>query len=270
MATSTPATTLDLARTDILGVGIHATHMRQAVSAIDEAARNRRKGYVCVTGVHGVMEAQSDGEFKKILNRSMLTTPDGMPTVWVGRLQGFREMDRVYGPDLMLEVCRMSAERGYSHFLYGGKDGVVEKLADSLRARYPKLNIVGMQTPPFRSLNASEELALIENVRKTRPDFLWVGLSTPKQERFMARHIGTLDCTLMLGVGAAFDIHTGMAKDAPHWVKRAGLQWLHRLLQEPRRLWKRYLVNNPKFIWSIFMQVLRQGFAVRRVEEPGK
>lgn len=262
--------TTDLARADILGVGIHAINMRQAVLAIDDAARNRRKGYVCVTGVHGVMEAQSDGEFKTILNYSLLTTPDGMPTVWVGRLQGFREMDRVYGPDLMLEVCRISEERGYSHFLYGGNDGVVEKLAGSLRVRYPKLNIVGMRTPPFRSLNATEELALREHVRKTRPDFMWVGLSTPKQERFMAGHIGTLDCTLMLGVGAAFDIHTGSTKDAPHWVKRAGLQWLHRFLQEPRRLWKRYLLNNPRFIWNIFMQVLRQGFTARSAGELGK
>jgi len=244
--------------------------MTQAVLAIDEAARNHRKGYVCVTGVHGVMEAHSDREFKKILNRSLLTTPDGMPTVWVGRLQGFREMDRVYGPELMLEVCRMSEERGYSHFLYGGNEGVVEKLASSLRVRYPRLNIVGMRTPPFRPLNPVEESALREHVHQTRPDFMWIGLSTPKQERFMAGHIGDLDCTVMLGVGAAFDIHAGLTDDAPKWVKQAGLQWVHRLLQEPRRLWKRYLLNNPRFAWNISKQVLRQGFAARKINEFSK
>jgi N-acetylglucosaminyldiphosphoundecaprenol N-acetyl-beta-D-mannosaminyltransferase len=259
--------TIKLERTDVLGVGVHAINMQQAVSVIDQAARDRRKGYVCVTGVHGVMEAQSDSEFKQILNNSILTTPDGMPTVWVGRLQGFREMDRVYGPDLMLEVCQLSEERGYTHFLYGGNKGVVEKLADSLRTRYPRINIVGMRTPPFRPLNLEEELALREHVWNTRPDFVWVGLSTPKQERFMAEYIGVLECTLMLGVGAAFDIHTGATKDAPRWMKQAGLQWLHRLIQEPRRLWKRYFINNPKFILNICLQVIRQGFAPHSTEE---
>src|SRR5580692_13205944 len=139
----------NLARVNVLGVGVHAINMEQAVAAIDHAVRNRHKGYVCVTGVHGVMEAQSDSGFKEILNNSLLTTPDGMPTVWVGRLQGFRQMDRVYGPDLMLEVCRLSEERGYTHFFYGGNHGVAEKLAEALRMRYPGLNIVGTTTPPF-------------------------------------------------------------------------------------------------------------------------
>jgi len=256
----------NLTRANILGVGVHAINMEQAVAAIDQAVRNRRKGYVCVTGVHGVMEAQVDSEFKKILNNSLLTTPDGMPTVWVGRLQGFRHMDRVYGPDLMLEVCRLSEERGYTHYFYGGKNGIAEKLANALRKRFRQLNIVGMITPPFGPLNPTEEQKLQEQIMKARPDFVWVGLSTPKQERFMANHIGALDCTLMLGVGAAFDVHAGMTKDAPQWMKRAGLQWFHRLLQEPSRLWKRYLINNPKFIFNIVLQLLRQGFSPRMNE----
>jgi N-acetylglucosaminyldiphosphoundecaprenol N-acetyl-beta-D-mannosaminyltransferase len=255
-----------LARADVLGVGVHAINMQQAVAAIDSAIRDRRKGYVCVTGVHGVMEAQSDSEFKKILNNSLLTTPDGMPTVWVGRLQGFELMDRVYGPDLMLEICRLSEKRGYRHFFYGGNDGIAERLADSLRSRYQNLNVVGVATPPFRPLNPAEEESLRQRVSEARPDFVWVGLSTPKQERFMAKHIKTLDCTLMLGVGAAFDIHTGMTKDPPEWVKQAGLQWVYRFVQEPRRLWKRYLVNNPKFIFKITLQILRQGLSSRPKE----
>jgi N-acetylglucosaminyldiphosphoundecaprenol N-acetyl-beta-D-mannosaminyltransferase len=257
----------NLARANVLGVGVHAINMEQAVAAIDQAVRKRRKGYVCVTGVHGVMEAQSDSEFKEILNNSLLTTPDGMPMVWVGHLQGFRHMDRVYGPDLMLEVCRLSEERGYTHFFYGGNEGIAEKLAEALRTRYRKLIVVGMNTPPFRALNPAEEQALQDHVMRARPDFVWVGLSTPKQERFMADHIGALDCTLMLGVGAAFDVHTGVKKDAPRWVKQAGLQWFHRLLQEPSRLWKRYLINNPKFIFKITLQLLRQGFSPSRHEK---
>ena len=258
---------LNRARADILGIGVHAINMQQAVAAIDDAVRARRKGYVCVTGVHGVMEAQSDVEFKRILNNSLLTTPDGMPTVWVGRLQGFQQMERVYGPDLMLEVCRLSEERGYTHYFYGGNDGIAAKLANSLRERFPKLRVVGSTTPPFRSLNPVEELALREELEKSRPDLFWVGLSTPKQERFMARYFESLNCTLMLGVGAAFDIHAGIKKDAPAWIKRSGLQWLHRLLQEPKRLWKRYLVNNPKFIFEITLQLLRQGFSLRVPEK---
>jgi N-acetylglucosaminyldiphosphoundecaprenol N-acetyl-beta-D-mannosaminyltransferase len=257
----------NLARVNVLGVGVHAINMEQAVAAIDHAVRNRRKGYVCVTGVHGVMEAQSDDKFKEILNNSLLTTPDGMPTVWVGRLQGFRHMDRVYGPDLMLEICRLSAERGYTHYFYGGNEGVAQKLVDSLRTRYRELNVVGMSTPPFRPLNPAEEQELLEHVKKAQPDFVWVGLSTPKQERFMANHIEALDCTLMLGVGAAFDVHAGMTKDAPHWVKRAGLQWLHRLLQEPSRLWKRYLRIIPRFIFNITLQLLRESFSPRAHEK---
>lgn len=256
----------DLTRADVLGVGVHAINMPQAVATIDGAIRNRQKGYVCVTGVHGVMEAQSDSEFKNILNNSLLTTPDGMPTVWVGRMQGFQHMDRVYGPDLMLEICRLSADRGYTHFFYGGNEGIAERLADSLSRRYQNLNVVGVATPPFRPLNPTEEESLRQQVNKVRPDFMWVGLSTPKQERFMAKHIAGLDCTLMLGVGAAFDIHTGVTKDPPQWVKRAGLQWFYRFLQEPRRLWRRYLINNPKFIFKIALQVMRQGLSSRPKE----
>ena len=165
----------NLARANVLGVGVHAINMEQAVAVIDQTVRDRRKGYVCVTGVHGVMEAQSDAEFKQILNNSLLTTPDGMPTVWVGRLQGFRQMDRVYGPDLMLEVCRLSEERGYTHFFYGGNHGVAEKLASALLLRYPKLNVVGMFTPPFRPLNPAEVNAFRERITEAQPDFVWVG-----------------------------------------------------------------------------------------------
>jgi len=213
------------------------------------------RGYICVTGVHGVMEAQSDLVFRSILNRSFITTPDGMPTVWVGRAQGHSKMSRVYGPDYILRMCERSLTRGYRHFFYGGNPGVAERLAQNLSCRYPGLQIAGTYTPPFRALNASEESELILQLEHSEADILWVGLSTPKQERFMAHYINKLNVRLMVGVGAAFDIHTGRTRDAPTWMKASGLQWLHRLVQEPRRLGKRYLVNNPQFIWKVLLQL---------------
>ncbi len=241
---------------NVLGVMVHAIDMSQAVEILDSAIANGKKGYVCVTGVHGVIEAQKDHAFKAILNSSLLTTPDGMPTVWVGRIQGYAHMRRVCGPDFMPAVCAMSLKKNYTHFLYGGCEGVAEELKEVLTRRFPGLNIVGTHTPPFRSLTRKEEAELLQMVASLKPDIFWVGLSTPKQERFMAQYIQKMDTKLMVGVGAAFDFHIGKIRDAPDWMKNAGLQWLHRLYQEPTRLWRRYLVNNPQFIAKATLQVL--------------
>ncbi|HZI31587.1 MAG TPA: WecB/TagA/CpsF family glycosyltransferase [Candidatus Binatia bacterium] len=241
-------------RVNVLGVGISVLNLRTALDAIAEAVRERRKGYICVTGVHGVMEAQDDAEFKRILNGAFLCTPDGMPMVWAGRLNGHRDMRRVYGPDLMLDVCAWSEGSGCKHFFYGGADGVAELLARKLREKFPKLEVVGTYTPPFRRLNADEEIRLQEQIRAARPDILWVGLSTPKQEKFMAEYLPKLEVTLMAGVGAAFDFHAGRMQQAPRWMQRCGLEWFFRLCSEPRRLWKRYLRNNPRFILKFLGQ----------------
>ncbi|HEY3927059.1 MAG TPA: WecB/TagA/CpsF family glycosyltransferase [Candidatus Koribacter sp.] len=246
----------ELQRCNILGVGVHAINMDLAVDTLERAVESREKGYVCVTGVHGIMEAQRDHSLRSTLNRSLLTTPDGMPTVWVGRWYGQSHMDRVYGPDMMLEVCRRSVAKGYTHFFYGGNTGVAEELKSSLTEKFPGLRVVGTYTPPFRPLNDRERSDLQATVAQCRPDFFWVGLSTPKQERFMAEYLPLLDATVMCGVGAAFDVHTGRIQDSPRWVKRSGLQWAHRLFQEPRRLGRRYLVNNPKFMFAITSQIL--------------
>ncbi len=217
--------------------------------------RARRKGYICVTGVHGVMEAQDDAAFKKILNDAFLCTPDGMPMVWAGKLAGHRDMRRVYGPDLMLDICAWSETSGCKHFFYGGADGVAELLAQKLKAKFPKLAVVGCYTPPFRALTADEEAQLQAQVRAARPDILWVGLSTPKQEKFMAEFLPKLDTTLMIGVGAAFDFHSGRVKQAPRWMQRSGLEWFYRLCSEPRRLAKRYCRNNPLFLLKFLAQL---------------
>ncbi len=244
---------------EILGVRVSAVGMSRVLELVERCVSRRRPAYICVTGVHGVMEAQSDPDLMNILNNSVINTPDGMPMSWVGWLQGFKGMDRVYGPDLMLEVCRISADRGYRHFFYGGKEDVAPQLARNLCERFQGLQVVGTYTPPFRPLSAEEDKELIMKVQEAHPDFVWVGLSTPKQEKFMAAYSSRLGVPLMIGVGAAFDIHTGRVKDAPSWMKRTGLQWFHRLLQEPRRLSKRYLVNNPRFV----LEVSRQLFGAR-------
>ena len=242
-------------RINVLGVGISVLNLRTALAAIADAVRAQRKGYVCVTGVHGVMEAQDEAAFKKILNGAFLCTPDGMPMVWAGKLYGHAEMSRVYGPDLMLDVCAWSEASGAKHFFYGGADGVAERLAQKLKVKFPKLQVVGIFTPPFRALNADEEKNLAAQVAATRPDIFWVGLSTPKQEKFMAEFLPKLDATVMIGVGAAFDFHSGRVRQAPRWMQRSGLEWFYRLGSEPRRLAKRYCRNNPLFVWKFFSQL---------------
>jgi N-acetylglucosaminyldiphosphoundecaprenol N-acetyl-beta-D-mannosaminyltransferase len=243
-------------RINVLGVGISVLNLRTALEAMIEAIRTRRKGYICVTGVHGVMEAQDDAAFKQILNGAFLCTPDGMPMVWAGKLNGHRAMGRVYGPDLMLDVCAWSEQSGCRHFFYGGGEGVAELLAEKLRARFPKLQVAGTFMPPFRPLTPEEEQALQAQIRAAQPDILWVGLSTPKQEKFMAEYLPKLDVTLMVGVGAAFDFHSGRVRQAPRWMQRSGLEWFYRLCSEPRRLGRRYLRNNPLFVLGFLAQWL--------------
>lgn len=264
-------------RANVLGVGVHALDMRTAVEFVESSISRGLKGYVCVTGVHGVMEAQRSAEFRKILDRALLVTPDGTPTVWVGRLQKHRRMGRVFGPDFMRNVCGSSVKNGYTHFLYGGKPGVAEELREKLEQWFPGIRVAGTFTPPFRPLNYQEQGELEETIAKLAPDIIWVGLSTPKQERFMAGTIDRVSCKLMIGVGAAFDIHTGKLKDAPGWVKNWGLQWLHRLYQEPSRLWKRYLINNSAFLWHLVLQVSglrryelsRESISINPAQSPG-
>jgi len=246
----------DIPRFNVLGVSLCAMDLRIATAAVLEAARERRKGYVCVTGVHGVSEAQRDPAFRRVLNRAFLNTTDGMPLVWLGRHFAGPEVDRVYGPDLMLALFAATQRGEASHFLYGGAPGVAEELKAKLEARFPGVRIAGTFTPPFRPLDDAEERALADLVRERKPDLMWIGLSTPKQERFMAEHLARLDTTVMLGVGAAFDFHAGRVRQAPRWVQRSGFEWLFRLCCDPRRLARRYLVNNPLFLWRVAGQLL--------------
>lgn len=238
-------------RVDVLGVGISAVDMDGAVSEISSWIERGESHYVCVTGVHGVMEAQSDPILLRIHNESGLTTPDGMPMVWCSHRAGASHVERVYGPDLMLEILAVAARRGWTNFLYGGKEGVPELLRDRLQERFPDLQIVGTYSPPFRELTDSETDDIVALINDAGPDLVWVGLSTPKQERWMAAMTDRLDANALLGVGAAFDIHAGLLPQAPPWMQRRGLEWFYRLMKEPRRLWRRYLKNNPRFVARI-------------------
>ncbi len=243
-------------RANILGVGVSAIDMEMALQAMNEWIRRKEPHYVCVSGVHGVMESQQDEDLRRIHNAAGLVTPDGMPLVWISRLMGFGHVDRVYGPDLLLATCARSVEDGYRHFFYGGGPGVVEKLTARLQERFPQLAIAGFFSPPFRPLTPEEDTDVISYINAARPDIVWVGISTPKQERWMASHVGRLTAPVLIGVGAAFDFHAGLKKQAPRWVQRSGLEWGFRLLSEPRRLWRRYLTNNPAFVWRVLLQGL--------------
>ncbi len=243
-------------RVNVLGVGLSVLNLKSAVTLLAQAVTEGRRGFVCVTGVHGVMESQADPNLRRIHNASLLTTPDGMPMVWAGRLAGHREISRVYGPELMEHVLAWSQQTGATHFFYGGAVGVAEELKAKLEARFPGVRIVGTYTPPFRPLTEAEDKELAEKVAAVKPDFFWVGLSTPKQERFMAAYAPKLDAQILLGVGAAFDFHAGRVAQAPRWIQRSGFEWLYRTACEPRRLWKRYATNNPRFVWCMMGQWL--------------
>lgn len=241
---------MPIPRYNVLGVGISALTLDAARDLVLAAKGVRRLGYVCVTPVHAISEAQSDPAFRKILNASYLTTPDGMPVVWLGP----SGVKRVYGPDLMLAVCDAGRAVGLRHFFYGGAPGVAESLRDKLTTRFPGLHVVGLFTPPFRALERGEFSALQAEVARVRPDIIWVGLSTPKQERFMADAWRQLDAGLLIGVGAAFDFHSGRIRQAPRWIQRSGFEWLFRLCTEPRRLGPRYLKTNPLFLARVLAQ----------------
>jgi N-acetylglucosaminyldiphosphoundecaprenol N-acetyl-beta-D-mannosaminyltransferase len=242
-------------RVNILGVLVSAIDMPGALDSIAEWISKREEHYVTITPAHAVMDAYQDPELRRIFNASGMTTPDGMAIVWLLKLRGHKHVSRVYGPDLVLEVCRSGVTKGYRHFLYGGDEGVANRLGEKLDERSPGLQIVGTHTPPFRALTEAEDQAVVEAINASQADIVWVGLSTPKQERWMAAHVGRIKAPVMIGVGAAFDFLSGIKPQAPRWVQRSGLEWLFRLATEPRRLWPRYR-QYPRFVLLAVAQLL--------------
>lgn len=241
-------------RVNILGVGISAVNMDQALDTIEQWIKAGSREYVCVAASHSVMACREDPELRYIFNHSGLTTPDGMPMVWLARLYGHNHVTRVYGPDLMLAMSERSRQARHRYFLYGGTDVTLDHLADKLTSSFLGLEIVGTYAPPFGPLTADEDKEIVGLINTARPDVVWVALGTGKQERWMAEHLRAIEAPVMIGVGAAFDFLSGQVRQAPAWMRSAGLEWLFRLAIEPRRLAGRYAAY-PLFVALVVAQL---------------
>ena len=239
----------------LLGVRVDAVDMPRAVARVRSWIESRGRAYVCLATAHGVLDCWRDATLRQVFNRSGLTTPDGMSMVWLLRLRGRRGVRRVYGPDLMLAVCQASLAAGWRHYIYGGETGVAQSLAARLIDQFPGLKVVGTTSPPFRPLTRAEDEETVARINSLQPDIVWVGLSSAKQERWMAEHRDRLSAPVLIAVGAAFDFLSGRKPQAPRWVQRSGLEWLFRLATEPRRLWSRYR-RYPLFVLLVAAEAL--------------
>ena len=261
-------------RFNILGVGIDAVNMSACMNLFNEiiclhnperkrdefdlssGLKTRLPAMTTAMGVAGIVESRRNQKLQRILNESVLNTPDGMPLVWLGKLLGYRDITRVYGPDLLRDTCAFGVEKRWRHYFWGAAPGIVEKLKEVLEERHPSIEIAGICCPPFRPLTQDEEDRLVEEVNESNTDIFWIGISTPKQLYFMDRIRDRLNCKIICPVGYAFDVNAGVEQDAPDWIKYSGFQWLHRAIKQPR-LWKRYLPDNPTFILKVIFQLLR-------------
>lgn len=253
-----------LISTEILGTRINVLTMEKAVAHLDEQLEELRGKYVCISNVHTTVTAYRDESYRAVQNGSALNLPDGKPLSIVQKRMGFNEAERVPGPDLMPELFALSEKKGYRHYFYGSKPETLELLEKNLKEKYPKLNIVGMYSPPFRALTEEEDREIIDLINQTKPDFIWVGLGAPKQEKWMAAHKDKV-CGVMLGVGAGFDFHAGTIKRAPVWMQESCMEWLWRMFQDPKRLVSRYLNTNFSFLWYLFKEGRRT--RIRRNKE---
>lgn len=249
---------------EALRVRCAAVDSRRTLDAITLWVEGRRRASVCFATAHGVVEAQQDVEVARAYAAATWAVPDGMPLVWLGRWQGHASVGRVYGPTLTLLACERAAARGWSCYFYGGGEGVAEALGREMARRFPGLRVAGHWTPPFRAQTAEEDAADAERIDASGADLVFVGLGCPKQELWMRRMRGRLQAPVLLGVGAAFDFHTGRLRQAPPWMQRAGLEWLFRLAVEPRRLARRYLFGNAVFLAHVALQRSR----LRRYDPP--
>lgn len=239
----------DIPVCNILGVGIAAINMSWLVEYLQDNVESLSGDYLCVANVHTTVTAFQDEEYRRVQNGGIMAIPDGGPLSSLGRKRGYSFMERTTGPALMQELFELSEKKDYRHYFYGSTPQTLEKLEGELKRRYPKLQVAGMYSPPFRELTREEDVEVIEAINRTKPDFVWIGLGAPKQELWMAKHQGLIR-GLMLGVGAGFDYHAGNIRRAPQWMQKTNLEWLYRLLQDPKRLFKRYWYTNTRFIWN--------------------
>jgi N-acetylglucosaminyldiphosphoundecaprenol N-acetyl-beta-D-mannosaminyltransferase len=240
----------------VLGVSVDTIQIPDVIQQMERwiAARSACH-FIAFTGMHGITETLCDPSLKQILNSADLVAADGMPLVWLARWHGQAMRRRAYGPELMETFCSKTGPR-YRHYLYGGGPGVADRLAETLRQRYGVVT-VGTYCPPFRPLTEHEKVEVDRRIEAAAPDIVWVGLSTPKQERWMHEHRSRLSVPVAAGVGAAFDFIAGTASQAPRWMQESGLEWLFRLTHEPRRLWRRYLINGSNFVWNVSLELLK-------------
>ena len=241
----------------VLGVQVHALQIPDVIRRMEAWISQRcASHFIAVANVHVLMEARHSPSFRRVLDSADLCVPDGMPLVWIGRSRGYSLKHRVYGPDLLLDFCRQTSTKAYRHFFYGGASGVPEALAAKLKCQFPMLEVAGTYSPPFRPLTPEEDASIVDMINRAGADVLWVGLGCPKQECWMYEHREQLRVPVLVGVGQAFDLHAGRLKQAPAWMRGNGLEWLFRLLAEPRRLWRRYLIYNSEFVFSALLEFL--------------
>lgn len=248
--------TTELNYSSILGTKINITDMEKTVSYIEQHLDELKGHYICVSNVHTTVTAYRDGEYREVQNNAAMNIPDGKPLSIVQRHTGFKEAGRVPGPDLMPEIFRLSEKKGYRHYFYGSRQETLDALKVKLAEEYPKMNVVGMYSPPFRPMTEEEDEEAIRNINECNPDFIWIGLGAPKQEKWMAAHDGRV-CGVMLGVGAGFDFHAGTIKRAPLWMQEFCMEWLFRIGQDPKRLFPRYLDTNFSFVFYLFREWLK-------------
>lgn len=242
----------------VLATPISVVSLEQVLGIFEHWLCGTRGRFVVCRDVHGVMRARQDGELQKAHASADLITPDGMPLIWFARLAGQRNISRVCGPDLLPAVCAHGVALQWRHYFYGGAPAVVEKLQEELRRCFPGILIVGSESPPYRALTPEEDGLACKKIRAARPNFVWVGLGTPKQEIWMADHVSMLEGTILLGIGAAFDMHAGNLSRAPAWMRSNGLEWFYRLLLEPKRLWRRYVLLAPWFMILAALELARR------------
>lgn len=241
----------------ILGVNVAAVRISDVIRQMDEWIEEKSFGhYIAVTNTHVVTESWLNPEYRKVLNTADFVVPDGMPLVWLARLGGHPLKRRVYGPELMETFFKEMGQR-HRHFIYGGKPGIPERLMDNLSESYPGIQFAGSYSPPFRQLTDDEDREIVDMINDLEPDVVWVGLGAPKQEKWMYDHRNELRVPLMVGVGAAFDFLAGVKSQAPSLFRENGFEWLWRLMSEPRRLWRRYLLYGPLFIGLVTLEKMR-------------
>ena len=238
---------------NILGVNIAAINMEWLCSYVSKNIADLSGDYICVSNVHATVTASENPDYMKAQNGGIMAIPDGGPLASVGRKRGFSDMQRTTGPSFMEEILKISVKNGFSHYFYGSSEETIKKLRGNLEQSYPEIQIKGMYSPPFRELTEKEDADIVEMINEADADFVWVGLGAPKQEMWMAEHQGEIK-GLMVGVGAAFDYHAGNIDRAPDWMQKSNLEWVYRLIQDPKRLFKRYLHTNPKFIWNVIIR----------------